>query len=132
MRVRVQAPDRTLLEQEADRVVVESVAGSFCLEPRHVDYAAGIVDGILTVGRGGEERFLGTGEGVLVKVGDEVLVSVRDAVTDAPLGRLREAVERRARDRGGRADAMRRAADRLESALVQRFAELADERGGRA
>jgi len=128
MRVRVLVPDRTLLEQEADRVVVESAAGSFCLKPRHVDYAAALVDGVVLVGRGGDERFLGTGEGVLVKVGDEVLISVRDAVTDAPLGRLREAVEARRHERSGRVDAMRQAAERLESMLVQRFAELEHER----
>lgn len=129
MMVTVLLPQRTLLHEEAvDRVIAESHEGSFCLEPRHVDYAAPIVAGILTLVQDGKERFIGTGEGVLVKVADEVLVSVRDAVTGADLGQLEETIRRRHEARADRADELRQAAERLESTLVRRFIMLEDER----
>jgi len=129
MTITVLLPERTLLHDEkVDRLIIESQEGSFCLEPRHVDYAAPVVPGILTIVHGDREHFVGTGEGVVVKVGDEVLVSVRDAVTGADLGRLEETIQRRHAARADRADEIRRAADRLESSLVRRFIMLEDER----
>lgn len=130
MRVRVLLPERLLLQMDADRVIAESLEGSFCLEPRHVDIAAPLVPGIVSLVRDDDERLLATAEGVLVKLGQEVLISVRDAVTDAPLGRMRAAIEQRTRDRRTREEAVRLAAERLETALVRRFAELREPAGG--
>lgn len=130
MRVSVLLPERALLRTDADRVVAESLEGSFCLEPRHIDIVAPLVPGILTLVRGDQEQFLATAEGVLVKLGQEVLISVRDAVTDAPLGRMRTAIEQRGRERRSREQAVRQAAERLETALVRRFAELREPTGG--
>jgi F-type H+-transporting ATPase subunit epsilon len=130
MRVSVLLPERALLRTDADRVVAESLEGSFCLELRHIDIVAPLVPGILTLVRGDQEQFLATAEGVLVKLGQEVLISVRDAVTDAPLGRMRTAIEQRGRERRSREQAVRQAAERLETALVRRFAELREPTGG--
>jgi len=43
----------------------------------------------------GEPVYLAVAEGVLVKVGAQVLVSVRDAIGGSDLGRLQEAVKQR-------------------------------------
>ena len=60
------------------RIVAESAGGSFGLLPRRLDCVAALVPGILvyeTPARG--EVFVAVDEGVLVKSGRNVLVSVR-------------------------------------------------------
>lgn len=129
MRLRVLLPERVLLERPAAKVVAEGVDGSFGLLPRHVDFVAPLAPGILSYvdGEDGEERFLATGEGILVKRGDEVLVSVRAAVAGRDLGELERSVRRDLASRDQRELSARRAASRLEADIVRRYVELHEE-----
>ncbi len=129
MRLAIQLPTHVLIDREVDKVVAESTHGSFCLEPRHVDYVASLVPGILSFEHEGVERFVGVGEGVLVKVGGEVLVSVRDAVHGVDLGELRDEAAERFRRRAARGVESRQVAAKLEAALVQQLIELRQEDG---
>ena len=43
MRIRILTPTEVALEEAASKVVAESLDGSFCLLPRHLDYAAALV-----------------------------------------------------------------------------------------
>ncbi len=136
LRLRVQLPSHALLDREVDKVIAESVHGSFCLEPRHIDYVAPIVPGILSFESDGEETFLGIGEGILVKVGTEVLVSVRDAVgagsddgDGLALGQLRHAVRARSRRRAEHEKDARQVVDRLEATLVEKLLDLGVDNG---
>jgi F-type H+-transporting ATPase subunit epsilon len=125
MRLKILLPDRVLLDRAVRKVTAEGVSGSFCLLPRHVDTAAALVPGLLSfVGEGGEEEFLATDEGVLVKAGPEVLVSARGAVYGPALGTLRRTIEEHYRVTDSRERAARSAAARLEASLVRRFLEL--------
>jgi len=63
-------------------------------------------------------------EGVLVKTGGEVLVSVRNAVAGDDLGRLRETVEREFVKLDERETDIRSVMDKMESGLIRRLAEL--------
>lgn len=129
MRLRVLLPERVLLERRAAKVVAEGVDGSFGLLPRHVGFVAPLAPGILSYvdAEDGEERFLATGEGILVKRGDEVLVSVRAAVPGRDLGELERSVRRELASRDQRELNARRAASRLEADIVRRFVELHEE-----
>ena len=81
----------------ASKVVAESLDGSFCLLPRHLDYAAALVPGVLLIETpAGDEVVFAVDEGVLVKRGDDVTVAVRQAVRGEDLGQLRRAVQQRA------------------------------------
>jgi F-type H+-transporting ATPase subunit epsilon len=76
------------------RIVAETREGSFGLLPRRLDCVATLTPGILvyeTVSDG--EVFVAVDEGVLVKTGPDVLVSVRRAISGTDLGQLRDAVE---------------------------------------
>jgi F-type H+-transporting ATPase subunit epsilon len=128
MRMKILLPERVLLDQDVDKIVANSIAGSFCLEPRHIDYVAPVVPGILAYEVKGREFFVGTGHGVIVKAGDEVLISLHDAVTGADLGEIRDAVEERLRRRQEWDERVLQVASQLEARLVQRYAEL-QERG---
>jgi F-type H+-transporting ATPase subunit epsilon len=47
MRLRVLLPTDVLVDREAAKVIAEAANGSFCLLPRHVDFVAALVPGIL-------------------------------------------------------------------------------------
>jgi F-type H+-transporting ATPase subunit epsilon len=124
MNLRVYVPSQVFEVVEVDEVIAESPQGSFALLPRHIDLATALVPGILTyITLEGDERFLAVDEGVLVKQGDEVFVSVRTAAK-GELGELREAVERMVTDVDEKERSAQTAVARLEASFVRRFLEL--------
>lgn len=77
------------------RVVAETGEGSFGILPQRLDCVAALVPGIFTYETEAEGvQYLAIDEGILVKAGPEVLVSVRNAIGGADLGKLRESVEK--------------------------------------
>lgn len=130
MQLKVLVPERVLVECEARKVVAEGADGSFGLLPRHVDFVAPLVPGILSfvAAEDGEEQFLATAEGILVKRGGEVLVSVRSASLGDELGELERAVSEELAVRDEHERQARRAASRLETDIVLRFIELREDR----
>jgi F-type H+-transporting ATPase subunit epsilon len=107
------------------RVVAEGRQGSFGLLPQRLDCVAALRAGILTYAtEGAGEVYLAVDEGVLVKTGPEVVVSVRHAIGGADLGQLREAVERDFVTLNERQKTVRTAVAKLESGLIRRFAEF--------
>jgi F-type H+-transporting ATPase subunit epsilon len=76
------------------RIVAETREGSFGLLPQRLDCVAALEPGILIYETNAEgEVYVAVDEGVLVKTGSDVLVSVRRAMGGTDLGRLRAAVE---------------------------------------
>lgn len=125
MRLRVLLPTRILVDRKVDKVVGEAQNGSFCLLPRHVDFVAALVPGILAYHAQDEkETFVAIDEGTLVKCGPEVFVSVQRAVIGDDLGRLRETVEREFRRLDEHQRAARDAITRLEAGIVRRFIDV--------
>jgi F-type H+-transporting ATPase subunit epsilon len=125
VRLEVLLPARVLADDEVRKVTARGPNGSFCLLPRHVDLVAPLVPGLLSWENDrGEEVFAAVDEGLLVKCGEEVLVSARNGVVGAALGRLRETVE----EEFGRLDEAERrsrsAVTRLEVSFVRRFLEF--------
>jgi F-type H+-transporting ATPase subunit epsilon len=75
------------------QVTAEAENGSFTLLPRHVDFVAALVPGILFyIKEDEQEEFLAVDEGVLVKCGQDVRVSVIAAVWGKKLGELRDMI----------------------------------------
>ena len=136
MRLRVMLPSEILVDREVSKVVAEGENGSFCLLPRHMDFVSALAPGILAFvsdeSGGGEEReeFVAVDEGVLVKCGDEVLVSVRNAAAGAGLGELRKTVREKFAVLDERQKAARSAVAGLEAGFVRRFIELRERSGG--
>lgn len=93
MRLKVFLPTKVLIDQEVTKVVAEAENGSFCILPRHIDFVAALVPGILSFKSNREEEFLAVDEGILVKSGNEVMVSTRKAVCCKNLGTLKQTVE---------------------------------------
>ncbi len=124
MRLKVLLPFRVLIEEtDVSRIVAETREGSFGLLPRRRDCIAALVPGILTYeSESGGEVFVAVDEGVLVKIGSEVRVSVRRASRGNDLARLRDAVLHDYLTLDELALAARAATQKLESGFVGRFA----------
>jgi len=63
-------------------------------------------------------------EGILIKAGTDVLISVRKAIEGRDLATLREVVEKEFLDIGLQEQSVRRAMAKMESGFVRRFAEF--------
>ena len=81
--------------RDVSRIVAKTREGSFGILPHRLDCVAAITPGILIYQtEAGVERYIAVDQGVLIKTGADVLVSVRRALAGTDLGRLREAVAR--------------------------------------
>lgn len=129
IRLKVLLPFRVFAErQDIQRIIAETPRGSFGILPHRLDCVAVLTAGILTYqAASGQEVYVAVDEGVLVKVGMEVLVSVRNAIAGTDLGKLRESVEREFLNLDEREKNIRRTLAQLESGLVRRLAELQHE-----
>ncbi len=125
MQLRIFLPETVLLERTVQKIVAEGQSGSFGLLPRHVDFVDPLVPGILSFVPTGDaaedEVFVAVDEGLLVKCGREVRVSVRDAVVGPELGALERTVRDRFQHIDEREQAMRTALAKLESEVIRSF-----------
>lgn len=126
IRLRILLPFRIFAERDdVRRMVVETSEGSFGILPRRLDCVAPLVPAILMYESESEgEVFVAIDEGVMVKTGTEVVVSVRNAIGGTDLGSLRDAVEQEFLHLDEREKNVRTVLSKLESGLVHRFLEL--------
>ena len=126
MKLKVFLPFRVYTEKDGvKRIVAETRQGSFGLLPHRLDCVAVLAAGILTFETETEgEVYVAVDEGVLVKAGGSVLVSVRNAIGGMDLGELREAVEREFVNLDEGEKQVRAVMAKLESGFMRRFAEF--------
>jgi F-type H+-transporting ATPase subunit epsilon len=126
MRLTVLLPTEILVDEEVAKVVAEAQNGSFCLLPRHIDFVAALVPGLLSFVKtaDGAEEFLAVDEGLLVKCGPQVLVSTRQGVRGEVLGLLRETVEKTFKVLSDQEKRARSALANLEANFIRRFLKL--------
>jgi len=125
MKLKVLLPYQVYAEiDDVLRIVAETPQGSFGLLPRRLDCVAVLEPGILTYETKREgEVYIAVDEGILVKAGPDVLVSVRNAIGGSDLGSLREAVSREFVDLDENEKQVRAVLARLESGFVRHFAD---------
>jgi F-type H+-transporting ATPase subunit epsilon len=106
-------------------IVAETREGSFGLLPHRLDCVAALAPGILTyTTQEGGTVYVAVDEGVLVKAGADVSVSVRHAIGGTDLGQLHEAVKREFLTLDEQARNVRSAVTKMEVGFIGRFAEL--------
>ncbi len=129
MNLKVLVPDQVFAEKAGlSRLVAETRTGSFGILPHRLDCIAALAPGILTWETPADgEVFVAVDEGVLVKTGADVVVSVRRAIGGTDLGALREAVQREFLTLDAGEQSTRKAMARLESGLLLRLAALRHE-----
>lgn len=126
MNLKILLPFQIFAEKkDVTRIVAETREGSFGLLPHRLDCVAALEPGILTYETGAEgEVYVAVDEGVLIKTGQDVLVSVRSAITGTDLSQLREAVKREFLTLDENEQKMRSVMAKLEIGLVRRLAEF--------
>ena len=93
--------------------------------PHRLDCVATLTPGILVYELGKEgEVYIAVDEGVLVKTGFDVLISVRNAIEGIDLGKLHEAVESEFVDLNQQEREMRSVMAKMESDFISRLAEF--------
>ena len=109
-------------------IVAETREGSFGLLPHRLDCVAALVPGILIYQTESDgEVLVAVDEGVLVKTGPDVLVSVRRAIGGTDLGQLRDAVGKEFLTLDEHEQSVRLVEAKLESGFLRRFASFQHE-----
>ena len=109
---------------DVSNIVAETTEGSFGLLPHRLDCVAALAPGILTYQTAAGEVFVAVDQGVLVKTGLNVLVSVRRALSGTDLDQLRDAVKREFMTLDQGEKEMRAGMARLEAGFLRRMASL--------
>jgi F-type H+-transporting ATPase subunit epsilon len=126
MNLKVLLPFQVFAEQTGvTRIVAETREGSFGLLPHRLDCVAALVPGILIYQTEvGGEVLVAVDEGVLVKTGADVVVSVRRAIGGTDLGQLHAAVAKEFLTLDENEQSVRTAVVKLETGFLRRFATL--------
>jgi F-type H+-transporting ATPase subunit epsilon len=112
-------------KNDVSRIVAETGDGSTGLMPHRLDCVAALVPGILVYTTPADGTvYLAVDEGVLVKSGTEVLVSVRHAIGGADLRELQTSVRREFLVIDAEGQEVRAAVAKMEGAFAGLFAEF--------
>jgi F-type H+-transporting ATPase subunit epsilon len=124
--LKVLLPFQIFVEKKGvKRIVAQSLQGSFGLLPHRLDCTAALAPGILTYDTGTEgEVYLAVDQGVLVKTGMDVLVSVRNAIGGTDLDKLHEAVKREFLSLDEQEKNVRAVLAKMESGFIRRLMEF--------
>ena len=124
MNLKVLLPFQIFAEKTGvSRIVAETREGSFGLLPHRLDCVAALTPGILTYETEADgEVFVAVDEGVLVKTGADVLVSVRRALGGTDLGQLRDSVKQEFLTLDKNEKSVRTVMAKLESGFLRRLA----------
>ncbi|WP_295447047.1 F0F1 ATP synthase subunit epsilon [uncultured Thiodictyon sp.] len=123
MNLKVLLPFQVFADKtDVSRIVAETPAGAFGLLPNRLDCVAALTPGILVYETAADgEVCLAVDEGVLVKTGPTVLVSVRRAIGGTDLEQLRAAVEREFLTLDTQEQSLRSVMAILETGFLRRF-----------
>lgn len=129
MHLKILLPSEVFAETNVvSRIVAETHDGSFGLLPHRLDCVAALAPGILTYQTEADgEVFVALDQGVLVKTGPDVLVSVRRAVAGKDLGKLRDTVENEFLKLDEQEKNLRSVMVKVETGLLRRLATFQNE-----
>jgi len=126
MQVQILLPFKIFAQKSAVlRIVAMTPQGSFGLLPHRLDCVAALVPGILVYETKVEgEVYIAVDQGILVKTGSDVLVSVRNAIGGMSLDKLRAAVEEEFLQLDEQEKKVRSVLAKMESGFIRRLAEF--------
>jgi len=129
MRLRVLLPTEVLVDESVTKVIAEAHNGFFCLLPRHVDFVAALVPGIVSFAPAeGGEALVAVDQGVLVKCADDVMVSAYDGLRGTDLAALQSALVAMSAHLTEEERTARTGLARLEAGTLRHLLELEEQR----
>ena len=118
-------PHKILIDEPITRLTAEAENGAFCLLPRHIDFVAALVPGLLCFcDLEGKESYAAIDEGILVKCGRDVSISTLNGVRGTDLTELEALIEERFLELDEHERKARTALARLEAGTLRGFLEL--------
>lgn len=125
MHLKILIPTEILIDQTVTKVIAEAQNGAFCILPHHIDFLAALVPGILSYTlESNQEIFVAINEGILVKQGQNVLISTLQAVQNTDLETLKQTVEQEFRVLDEQERLMRSAIAKFEATIMRQFKDL--------
>ena len=110
------------------RIVAETTEGSIGILPHRLDCVAILMPGILAYQENDADTFVAVDAGVLVKIGNDVSVSVRNAIVGTSLTELRAQVANDYLHIDEQERLTRTVLAKIERSFVRRFQEIQRER----
>lgn len=128
MQLKILLPDRIFADEaNIARIVVVTTAGSVGMLPHRADCVAAIVPGLFVYqAEDADEVTVALDEGVLVKAGDSVLISVRRAIAGTDIEQLEQSIEAQFLTLSDLQQAQRQVSAQFESGFIKRFAAFED------
>ena len=81
--------------KNVEEVIIETSEGSYGFLPQRLDCVAAVVPGILTYKSAKNDvNYVAVDTGLMIKAGDQVLVSVRNAAGGSDLGKLGDLIKK--------------------------------------
>lgn len=124
LQLKVMEPERILVKATVTKVIAEGEDGSFCIKPRHIDFVSALRSGILIYHTDDKEHYIAVDEGILVKCGETVMISVLNGIEGTDLSKLENAI----RKQFHKTDAINKATDialkGMEADLLLHFMEM--------
>lgn len=128
MKVQLVTPNSVLAWSDIVKINAEGAHGNFCVLPKHSDYLAPLVPGILVLTtEPTSQRYFAVDHGMLVKRANQVRVTVLRAIRSANLQQLRDAVSLQFRKMDSIERAGVAAVASLEASFVRRLLEMQQE-----
>lgn len=121
MKLKILLPYKVFIECiNVNRIVFETNEGAYGLLPQRLDCVAALVPGIFTYETEDQEvHYAAIDQGILIKTGREVLVSVRNAIGGVDLGKLQETVKKTFLELDEREHKARFVMAKMESGFIQ-------------
>jgi len=126
MKLKILLPNKIFAQHNhVLRIIVETPEGSYGILPNRRDCTAALAPGILTFETASaKESYIAIDQGIFVKKGNHVFVSVRRAMQGVGLSHLQQAVKKEFLTLDEKQLEIRFAMDKLESSFFQRLTEF--------
>ena len=125
MKLTVFTPLGTVLKSKINKVTVETLSGYYTLLPKHVDFAAAMGANIVSyTTEQNEKKYVACHRGIVVKKGDEVTITVQNAVTGETLDELSEVIRKEFKYNDEQRKELNSAMARLELGIIRGFGQL--------
>lgn len=123
MNLKILLPFRVFIEtKNVSSITIETSEGSYGILPQRLDCVAALVPGIFTYEIKSESpKYIAVDEGVMIKAGTQVLVSVRNAIGGTDLGKLGEMVKKDFNSRDESKMEVRSVMAKLEGGFIYSF-----------
>jgi F-type H+-transporting ATPase subunit epsilon len=127
MQVKILLPHQVFAElTDVSSLVIDTPKGSFGILPNRLDCITPLVPGILTYQTGNQDsHYIAIDEGIFVKTGKQVMISIRRAIKGNTLDELKKTVEREFLNLDQEQQELRSVLAKLESGFLKQFSALA-------